>query len=62
MGRPIQWARYLAKSNDFKLSRDFFADSPSLNDPVPGGSYVGACMEFPAGDSVLAGTSMSGAI
>ena len=35
----------------------FFLDSSSLNGPVPGSSYGGACMQFATGDSAVAETS-----
>lgn len=38
----------------------FFSDSSSLNGPVPGSSFGGACMQFATGDPAVAGTFMSG--
>ena len=40
----------------------FFSDPFSLNGPVPGSSYGGACMQFATGDQAGAETTMSGAI
>ena len=69
--RPIQWARYLINTKDLQLARRkcptgtntaFFSDSPSLNGPVPGSSYGGACMQFKTCDPAMAAAVMSGAI
>ena len=67
--RPVQWARYLVNTQEIQfamrrcppeMGASFFSDSSSLNGPVPGSSYAGACMQFATGDP--AESVMSGAI
>ena len=69
--RLVQWARYLVGTKGLLLTMRrcpagtdaaFFSDSSSLNGPVPGSSYGGACMQYVSGDPASAGTVMSGAI
>ena len=69
--RPIQWARYLVNTKDIRLTMRqcppesdaaFFSNSSSLNGPVPGSSYAGACMQFATGDPEVAVTTMGGGI
>ena len=70
-GRLVQWARYLVNTKDIQFTirqcppgagAAFFSDSTSLNSPVPGNSYGGACMQFATGDPAVAETAMSGAV
>ena len=70
-GRPIQWARHLVKTKDLQLAMRkcplrtgaaFFSGPSSLNGPVPGSSYGGACMQLATDDPAVAETTMSGAI
>jgi len=69
--RLVQWARYLVGTKGLLLTMRrcpagtdaaFFSDSSSLNGPVPGTSYGGACMQYVDGDPASASTVMSGAI
>ena len=70
-GRLIQWAKHLINTKEILLRKRqcppragaaFFSDPPSLNGPVPGNSYGGACMQIATGDPAVAETAMSGAI
>ena len=66
--RLIQWARYLVNTKGPQLTMrkclsrtnaGFFSDSSSLNGPVPGSSYDGACMQLATGDPVVAESFIS---
>ena len=63
----IRWERYqdlqlTMRKCPLRAGAGFFSDSSSLNGPVPGSSYDGACIQFSTGDPAVAGTTMSGAI
>ena len=67
----IQWAMYRANNKNIQLATRqcpprtgaaFFSDFYSLNGPVLGISYDGACLQFATGDPAMAGTVMSGVI